>query len=117
MKGEYGLVANVVSDRVLRVGAKVWILGWNGDAENAQVRGLSRGGRMVTKYIRLKRLKNFRSSWIPVCRRDDVWPTFQFEKEYATKLALLMGKWETVQIFHPNGTLIRAGVPTSVVFQ
>lgn len=65
MSDLFGLVANLVSDRALRTGAKVWILGWNGDAENAQVRGISKGGRTITKYIRLKRLEKFRAAWIP----------------------------------------------------
>lgn len=118
MSDLFGLVANVVSDRALRTGAKVWILGWNGDAENAQVRGLSKGGKVITKYVRLKRLEKFRAAWIPECRRKDVWATFQWEdKSHAARLAESMRKWETVQIFHRDGTLIREGKPTSEFFK
>jgi hypothetical protein len=118
LKDKFGLVANVVSDHALRAGAKVWILGWNGDAENAQVRGLSKAGRTITKYIKIKRLGNFRAAWIPECRRGDVWATFQWEdKAHVTGLAELMNeKWMGVRFFHRDGRLLRNGLPASSAF-
>jgi len=41
----FGVIANVVSDRQLKTGTKIWILHRSGDAENIQVRGLTKGGR------------------------------------------------------------------------
>lgn len=127
MSDVFGLVANVVSDRALRTGAKVWILGWNGDAENAQVRGISKGGKTITKYIKLKRLAKFRAAWIPECRRwtpeskltDAVWPGFQWEdKAHVAELAASLTKmWTDVQFFHRDGRLLRDGKPSSEAFK
>lgn len=65
---EFGVVANVACvDRVLRTGAKVWVLdGWGGGGwERLKVRGLSRSGRKVTKWIPIQRLTKFRRAWMP----------------------------------------------------
>lgn len=63
---EYGIVANVESDRAFRTGAKVWVLLIRADAEIAKCSGLNKSGRRIiagylTKHIPLKRLTNFRS--------------------------------------------------------
>lgn len=60
----YVIVANVVdADSCLRKGARVVVEWLPGDPAKAQVRGLSRGGRVVTKWIATKRLGNFRPAW------------------------------------------------------
>ena len=85
---EYGVVANVMEpDRVLRNGAKVWIMhGWGGGGwERLKVRGLSRGGRTVTKWVPIERLSNFRRAWMPENLRDSGY--FLFEPEEATTVA------------------------------
>lgn len=83
---EFGIVANVVSDRALRTGAKVWLCLWTGGSlDKPQVRGLSKGGRTITKHIAVKRLTNFRAAWIPPTMREDVAMTFS--KERAASLA------------------------------
>jgi hypothetical protein len=61
----WGLFANITGDRVLRDGAKVHIVSINGSGECWEVRGLSRGGRRVTKYVQLSRLINWRVGMIP----------------------------------------------------
>lgn len=68
----FGIVANVISDRALRTGAKVWICRINGGAENVVVSGCTKGGRIVEKYIQLKRLSNYRAAWIPEHMRERV---------------------------------------------
>lgn len=115
----YGLVANVVSDHALRTGARVWIYGWNGDAENAQVRGLAKSGRPITKYIKLKRLERFRAAWIPDGQRRNVWATFQWEdKAHVTELATaLLAMWSKVRFYHRDGRQLREGLPASVAFK
>jgi len=80
------IVANVFGDKVLRNGATVTVLGVHGDMEGIKVRGLSRGGRKVTKYTRIKRLRSWRVKW---CHKDhipDTWLVFG-SKEEATSRA------------------------------
>ena len=59
----YCLVANVTQEKVLRNGAKVYVIQLSYDG--AYVTGLSKGGRRVTKWVALKRVSNFRAAWIP----------------------------------------------------
>ena len=71
--GEYGIVANVVeTDRLLRKGAKVWLLGgWSGGGfERVTIRGASRSGRQIEKYAPITRFENFRVAWMPEHLRD-----------------------------------------------
>jgi hypothetical protein len=65
MSDNFGIVANVVQDKSLRNGAKVWVLDIYGDGASVRVRGLSKGGRRITKFIHIKRLMNFRPEWMP----------------------------------------------------
>lgn len=65
---EYGIVANVIeTDRVLRKGAKVWLVGGDsgGGWAHLEVNGLARNGRPVTKVLPITRLDNFRAAWMP----------------------------------------------------
>ncbi len=62
--------ANIVQDKVFRDGAKVLILDIPGGKESLQVRGMSKGGRMVTKWVQINRLKNFRPEF--AAKLDDV---------------------------------------------
>jgi hypothetical protein len=74
MTGEYGIVANVLeTDRVLRKGAKVWLKGgWrDGGFKRLNVRGLSRSGRPVEKWVPITRLDTFRAAWLPPEMRED----------------------------------------------
>ena len=60
----YVIYANVsAADSALRLGAKVLVMSAPGDPDNIQVRGLSRGGRNITKWTKRSRLKNFRVGW------------------------------------------------------
>ena len=58
--GRYGVMANVVDDKVLRRGARVWLVWVPGDPSSVQVEGLSLGGRVVQKWITTSRLRDFR---------------------------------------------------------
>lgn len=84
---EWGIVGNVVSDRALRVNAKVWLCLWSGGSpDKPVVRGISKKGRTITKRIATKRLRHLRAAWIPPKLREDVamtWPT----KEEAQAMA------------------------------
>lgn len=63
-EGRYVIVANVaLPDSCLRLGARVVVCSIPGNPERCRVRGLSRGGRRVTKYTRTRGLKNFRVAW------------------------------------------------------
>jgi hypothetical protein len=82
----YGVVANVeLPDSTLRKGARVVVLQQPGSADRVLVRGVSRGGRVVTKWTRLRGLKNFRVAWI----HDPVmtWPTREAAAEVAERLS------------------------------
>ena len=118
--GRYGVVANVIQDRVLRKGAKVYILRVHGEAESVSVTGISSGGRKIEKHIPLKRLENFRAAWIP----DHILSAWygchlRFEsKPEAQKLASdWVEMWKGIQWFSKDGTeKVRDGEPASVAF-
>ena len=62
--GRYVIVANVaLADSCLRMGARVVVCSIPGNPDRVRVRGLTRGGRRVTKYTRLKGLSNIRTAW------------------------------------------------------
>lgn len=62
--GAYAIVANVaLPDSCLRTGARVVIHGIPGNPERVRVRGISRGGRAVTKYTRTAGLRDIRAAW------------------------------------------------------
>lgn len=58
----WGIAANVVGTKVFRPGARVWVLQFTGD--DARVSGHSRGGRIVTMWVRTKVLSNPRVKWV-----------------------------------------------------
>lgn len=89
----YGIVANVLTDKALRSGAKVWILYCNGDAENPVVRGLSKSGRPIEKYTKYARLYNFRAAWIPPNLRKDVGWSWEKKDEAEQRAAALAEIW------------------------
>ena len=98
----YGLIANVMSDRVLRTGAKVWIRYCNGDAACPLVTGLSKSGRRVQKYTHYKRLTNFRAAWIPEHLRKVVAWQWETKDEAAKHAATLAAMWAGVRYFNPE---------------
>lgn len=59
----YGIAANVISDRALRTGARVWIL--RNHFEHVYVTGLSKCGRRIRKFMQTKRIRNCRVAWVP----------------------------------------------------
>jgi hypothetical protein len=108
----FGLIANVISDHALRHGAKVRIISSNGDAHNAEVIGLCKRGRTITKYIQWKRLENVRAAFIPEKYRgvtqNHLWWD---DKDVATSVAEKLTEiWKDVRIFHPDGRLLRDGI-------
>jgi hypothetical protein len=107
----YGLIANVISDRVLRTGAKVWIRYCNGDAACPSVTGLSKSGRRAQKHTHYKRLTNFRAAWIPEHLRDVVVWQWETKDEAAKHATTLAATWAGVRYFNRDGTqLLRDGV-------
>jgi hypothetical protein len=123
MSDVFGIVANVISDKVLRSGAKVWIIYVNGDASCPRVTGLSKGGgRQCVKYTHFKRLTNFRAKWIPEHMRgaSEQWhPIYQYDtKAKAQAHADVLNRmWEGVRSFRRDGTLIRDGITEGEAFR
>lgn len=63
-EGKYAIVANVAgADSCLRFGARVVVQTIPGNPDHVEVRGLSRGGRPVTKWVVSSRLERFRPAW------------------------------------------------------
>lgn len=83
---EYGLVANVQQDTALRPGAKVSVISINGVKRSVFVSGVSKGGRVITKYIPIKNLSNFRCAWLSEEFRSTHFP-ITFSKEEAERVA------------------------------
>lgn len=114
----YGLIANVLSDRVLRTGAKVWINYCNGDAACPIVFGLSKSGRMTQKYTHYKRLTNFRAAWIPEHLRERVAWQWETKDEADVHAKTLAAMWADVRYFNRDGTqLLRDGVKEGEAFE
>jgi hypothetical protein len=113
----WGLVANVISDRVLRTGAKVWVQWVNGDAACPRVHGVGKGGRKVTKYTHYKRLHNFRAAWIPPHIRDMVILQWGQRAEAEGVAADLTRMWAGIRFFHRDGRLLADGAPESQAFE
>lgn len=86
---QWGIVANVCdSDSALRLGARVWIVnpfsGWH--TGFVEVRGISRGGRTIQKWISRQRLQNYRSCWLrPDTRWIFGWPSRGDAEHWARK--------------------------------
>lgn len=113
----FGIVANVLSDKHLRIGGKVWIQQINGDAEQVKVYGLSQGGRRIAKYVPLKRLTNFRAKWIPEAQRERNGLTFT-EKEKAEAFAASWCEmWTGIRFFDAGGVMLKDGKPASSAFK
>ncbi len=126
MTDVYGIVANVISDRVLRTGAKVWIIRCNGDASCPLVVGLSKGGRRITKYTHFKRLENFRAKWIPEPFRWDPsnpgksWAVIWEWTDRAvaeSSAAMLAEMWAGVRSFDRLGNLLKDGITEEEAFR
>lgn len=75
MAAEYGIVANVVGDRIYREGARVWIRQIKG--ESAEVTGLSKGGRRIWRWTRTHRLRTVRPKWAPEGVRAELLEIFE----------------------------------------
>lgn len=114
----FGLVANVVSDHILRTGAKVWINYCNGDAAHPKVYGLNRSGRAVEKYTHFKRLTNFRAVWMPEHLRSRLASQWATKEEAASQAAMLAAMWVGVRYYNRDGTqLLRDGVKEREAFE
>ncbi|WP_098743551.1 hypothetical protein [Paenibacillus sp. EZ-K15] len=112
----YAVVANVVKDNQLRVGAKVYILFCHGMAENPKVYLMAKGGIRIEKYMPYKRLNKFRTQWLPEHIRERV--IWKYEDkgvadQVAKRLELM---WTNVRLFDEQGNQIREGVPASEAF-
>jgi len=65
--GEFGICCNIAEpDSCLRLGSKAWVAmsdGGNG-FERVPIVGRTRGGRLVHKWVPLRRLYNFRPAFV-----------------------------------------------------
>ena len=112
----YGVVANVVKDNQLRIGAKVYILYCHGMAENPKVYGMARDGKRIEKYMPYKRLNKFRAQWLPEHIRERVIWKYE-EKGVADRVAKTLElMWTNVRLFDEKGSQIREGVAASEAF-
>lgn len=104
VKGEYGIVANVTeTDKVLRKGAKVWIVGgWSGGGfERVTVRGAARNGRQIEKYAPITRFTNFRAAWMPDHLREQA--SILGEKvDMESRAQKLSDVAEALRVSHPG---------------
>jgi hypothetical protein len=111
-QNEWGICANVLSDRAFRTGAKVVLLRIPGIPEQTEAYGPSKGGRHIEKWISLKRLTNFRPYWIPPHQRCDghirpivaVCLDFATKEEAQQKADALQRMWQDVRFFNRDGS-------------
>lgn len=89
MKEAFVIVANVAAaDSALRLGARVVIEEVNGDPDHVRVRGISRSGRVISKFLPLKRLKNLRPKW---AHTTEAWHTFASREDATRYIAERLG--------------------------
>ena len=116
MPNQFGIVANVLSDRVLRTGAKVWVTLTFGTC--GRVAGLNKGGRKTEKVTHYKRLTNFRAAWIPEHMRGDIfmsWETKADASEWAASVAAI---YKDVRYFNRDGTkIMKDGISQNEAFK
>lgn len=65
---EWGVKANIAEPRsAMRTGALAWVVYRNHGSEGERICVLarSRGGRLITTWIGIKRLTNLRAAWMP----------------------------------------------------
>lgn len=84
----WDVVCNVYGDRLLRNGAKCRVyIGPHGAKPSIVLVGLSKGGRKIKKWVRLRRCNNFRPQYYEKYE-------FGFEtKEEAQEQASKIGLW------------------------
>jgi hypothetical protein len=115
--GEWGIVANVLWDRILRMGTKVYLLGWHGDYEFVKVQGLSKGGKTIRKYLPFKRLRTFRAAWLPPPIRTEAWFHCATKAEAVAIAARLEALWPQVQFYTTEGVCLRPGLTMGEAFR
>ncbi|MCG7379093.1 hypothetical protein MH215_18935 [Paenibacillus sp. ACRSA] len=111
----YAVIANVIIDNQLRTGAKVFILYCHGMAESPKVYGMAKGGKRIEKYISYKKLKKFRSQWIPEHIRHRVRWSYEDRASADRSAKALELMWTNVRVYDTSGKLIKDGVSASKV--
>ena len=89
-KAEFAVCANVVEDKAFRRGAKVVVVHREGGNERVFCEGLTKAGRTIRKWISLKNLRNFRTTFIHEKRRIEAFGRYAiptYSKERAKSLA------------------------------
>ncbi|KQY84062.1 hypothetical protein ASD24_09720 [Paenibacillus sp. Root52] len=111
----YAVIANVIIDNQLRTGAKVFILYCHGMAESPKVYGMAKGGKRIEKYISYKKLKKFRSQWIPEHIRPRVHWSYEDRASADRSAKALELMWTNVRVYDTSGKLVKDGVSSSKV--
>lgn len=111
----YAVIANVIIDNQLRTGAKVFILYCHGMAESPKVYGMAKGGKRIEKYISYKKLKKFRSQWIPEHIRPRVRWSYEDRASADRSAKALELMWNNVRVYDTSGKLVKDGVSASKV--
>jgi hypothetical protein len=112
VNGAFGIVANIREpDRVLRTGAKIWLVGGTGGEGWTRFKwhGLSHGGRRLQKWAPTYRFNTFRAKWIPE-HIHVLYPSLFFSgtREEMVAIALRLEAFaDTEREQHPNRYTIR----------
>lgn len=115
----YAVIANVITDNQLRVGAKVYILFHHGMAESALVYGMSKYGKRIEKYISYKKLERFRGCWVPEHIRPRMHENWMHEERWeADRHADWLNQmWGRVRVFDPQGNLVKDGLSAGEAYR
>lgn len=96
VEGDFGIVANVKGDdRQLRHGAKVWLVDGTGGEGwyRFVVRGLSKHGKTIEKWVPTHKLENFRAKWIPEHLRETIrYQTVRGDRDWMTSMSAQLGR-------------------------
>lgn len=106
----YCIVGNVISDKILRTGARVYIIDPRYEFHSVIVRGLNKFGRATNKHIPWKRIENIRVGYIPP-KLQKYCKLWWDDKEQAQLVASELNQiWKDVQSIHPDGRIIKEGM-------
>jgi hypothetical protein len=88
----YYIAANYQGNKYINKGAKCYLSLTNGGGESYQFKVRAKGRRFISVYLSLKKIYNWRVTWLPEGYLRDVGCGYNSIEEAKSKLALIKGE-------------------------